>query len=608
MENKPLRLWPGIVLAILVLALRYGTPVVAPDELKFGMLGSLACSLLIGLWWLLFSRAPWVERGAAVILIAVGMFGARAMADRSIVTGGMGFLYYLLAVPLVSVALVAWAVATRGLGTGARRLTMAGVVLAACGIWALVRTGGFTGDFQNDLHWRWEKTPEERLLAQQASLPVAAPAAEATPTGKAPGAAAPASTGPVEKAPAEKGPEKAEPEKPVEAVGKEPAGAGPEWQGFRGAARNGVATGVRIRTDWGQKPPESMWKRAVGPGWSSFAVKGKLIYTQEQRGPEEVVACYRLETGEPVWAHKDEARFWESNGGPGPRGTPTLDGDRVYTFGATGILNALRASDGKKLWSRKAATELGVKTPDWGFSSSPLVVGEEVIVAVSGRLVAYDAKTGEQKWTGPESGASYSSPQLARIGGTEQVVQLGSKGAFGVGLEDGKLLWEHAWKGYPIVQPGLTPEGDVLLSVGDSSGLRRLAVVHGDGGWKAEERWTSMGLKPYFNDFVVHKGYAFGFDGNILSCIDLKDGKRKWKGGRYGNGQMVLLADQDVLVVLSEQGEVVLVGATPEQFTEMGRIPAIEGKTWNHPVVAGDVLLVRNGEEMAAFRLAREGT
>src|SRR5262249_43441358 len=168
---------------------------------------------------------------------------------------------------------------------------------------------------------------------------------------------------------------------------------------------------------------------------------------------------------------------------------------------------------------------------------------------------------------------------------------------------DGKLLWEHAWKGYPIVQPALTPEGDVLISVTDSSGLRRLAA-HAAGEGKGGERWTTNGLKPYFNDFVVHRSYAFGFDGSILSCIDLADGQRKWKGGRYGNGQMVLVADQDLLLVLSEIGELALVSATPDQFKELARFPALEGKTWNHPVLVGDVLLVRNDQEMAAFRLS----
>ena len=175
---------------------------------------------------------------------------------------------------------------------------------------------------------------------------------------------------------------------------------------------------------------------------------------------------------------------------------------------------------------------------------------------------------------------------------------------------DGALLWEHKapQPGVSIVQPALTADGDVLVAAGDSmggSGIRRLAVAHGPAGWSVEERWMSKGLKPYFNDFVVHGGHAFGFDGGILACIDLANGERKWKGGRYGHGQLVLLPEQDLLLVLSEQGELALVKATPDAFAEVARVPAIQGKTWSHPALVGDVLLVRNSEEMAAFRLAR---
>jgi hypothetical protein len=184
---------------------------------------------------------------------------------------------------------------------------------------------------------------------------------------------------------------------------------------------------------------------------------------------------------------------------------------------------------------------------------------------------------------------------------------LSAAGATSVAPADGALLWEYSWAGSAIVQPALTAEGDVLINtiaMAGGVGTRRIAVAHGPGGWTVKERWTSKGLKPYFNDFVVHKGHAFGFDGSILACIDLEDGKRKWKGGRYGNGQLVLLPDQDLLLVLSEEGELALVRATPDQFTELARVPAIEGKTWNHPVLVGDVLLVRNGQEMASFRLS----
>jgi outer membrane protein assembly factor BamB len=181
-------------------------------------------------------------------------------------------------------------------------------------------------------------------------------------------------------------------------------------------------------------------------------------------------------------------------------------------------------------------------------------------------------------------------------------------GATSVAPADGTVLWEYPWPSDTrIVQPALTSDGDVLMiamTAAGGTGTRRMAVAHGPGGWTLAERWTSPGLKPYFNDFVVHDGHAFGFDGSILACIDLKDGKRMWKGGRYGNGQLVLLPDQDVLLVLSEDGELALVGATADQFKELARFPAIEGKTWNHPALAGDVLLVRNGQEMAAFRLA----
>jgi outer membrane protein assembly factor BamB len=402
---------------------------------------------------------------------------------------------------------------------------------------------------------------------------------------------------------------------PEPAIAPAPTAPAPpilEWPGFRGADRDGVVRGVRIETDWAGLPPRNLWRRPIGPGWSSFAVRGDLFYTQEQRGDEEIVACYKLATGEPVWRHRDAVRFWESNGGAGPRATPTLADGRVYAMGATGILNALDAASGAGAWSRNVANDTATKIPTWGFSGSPLVVDDAVIVAASGRLAAYDVATGARRWLGPVHGGSYSSPHRLTIDGADQIVMLSDAGATGVSPADGAVLWEHAWPGgAAITQPARVGDGDILFSMvgqaGAGVGTRRIAVARGPGGWTTEERWTSTGLKPYFNDLVVHKGHAFGFDGSILACIDLQDGKRTWKGGRYGNGQLVLLADQGLLLVLSEDGELALVGATPDQFKELARFPALEGKTWNHPVLVGDVLLVRNGQEMAAFRLALAG-
>jgi hypothetical protein len=188
-----------------------------------------------------------------------------------------------------------------------------------------------------------------------------------------------------------------------------------------------------------------------------------------------------------------------------------------------------------------------------------------------------------------------------------QVVFLRGGGAVSVSPTDGSVLWDYVWEeGASIVQPAVTPDGDLLIAGVDAMGglgLRRLSLARDASGWKLTEKWTSRGLKPYFNDFVVHKGHVYGFDGSILSAISLETGERAWKGGRYGNGQMVLLRSQDVLLVLAEDGDLALVSATPEKFEQVARVRAIEGKTWNHPVLVGQVVLVRNGEEMAAFRL-----
>ena len=613
--SKPLRLWPGVAIVTLQWLAWLVVPFVVPGTMAFGMIGGVVGGLVVILWWLFFSRAPWSERAGAIVLMIVALFATRRIVHPSIASAGMGMMLFFYAIPVLSLALVAWAVASRRLSNGPRRVSMIAAILLACGVFTLVRTGGVSGEGDADLHWRWTPTPEDRLLAQASdtSATRAVPPAAETPVEPA---ATRAGEGPAAAPPSAPPPVKA-PEKRREALANNepqprppaPAGAttGADWPGFRGPDRDGVIRGVRIATDWANSPPAELWRRPIGPGWSSFAVHGDLLYTQEQRGHDEVVSCYKLTTGEPVWQHGDAVRFWESNAGAGPRATPTLSNGRVYTFGATGILNTLDARDGAVVWSRNAAADADVETPDWGFAGSPLVVGDVVIVAASGRLVAYDVKTGDRRWLGPAGGGGYSSPHLVTIDDVAQILLLRGARSTSVSPADGALLWEHV--GQPaasILQPALAADGEILIAAADAmggTGMRRIAVAHGPAGWTVEERWTSRGLKPYFNDFVVHEGHAFGFDGAILASIDLEDGERKWKGGRYGHGQLILLPDQDLLLVLSEDGELALVGATPDRFTELARLPAIAGKTWNHPVLVHDVLLVRNGEEMAAFRL-----
>ena len=614
---KPLRLWPGVAAAVLLCVVRFIVPIFIPGGFIIGLLGAIVFALAILVWWLFFSRAPWSDRLGAIAFMILALLATSRVVDKSISNAGMGNLFFILAIPMLCVAVAAGAVLGSRLPTGLRRASMVATILLACGAFTLIRTGGVTGDGDSDFHWRWTKTPEERLLAEAgAELQVvnSAQVAEVSANTSNPQLTARAggdqAAAPVDAATTEVTPTTDTSKDPALSSAAAAEKKLADWPGFRGPRRDGVVRGVRIETDWSQSPPVKMWRRPIGPGWSSFAVRGDLCYTQEQRGEDEIVACYKVTTGDPVWRHRNAVRFWESNGGAGPRATPTLGGSRVYTFGATGILNALDAASGAVVWSRNVAADSDTKVPMWGFASSPLVVGDVVIVAAAGRLAAYEVSTGKPRWFGPAHGGSYSSPQRATIDGVSQILLLSAAGATSVTPADGTVLWEHEWPGGSIVQPAVMANGDVLInSIATTGGvgLRRLAVAHGPDGWKVEERWTSTGLKPYFNDFVVHKGHAFGFDGSILSCIDLADGARKWKGGRYGNGQLVLLPDQDLLLVLSEDGELALVSATPEQFKELARFPAIEGKTWNHPVLAGDVLLVRNGEEMAAYRLTLAG-
>ena len=594
--RKPLRLWPGVAAVALQCLLWLIDPLIIDWDMMVAVFGGVLLGVVVIVWWLFFSRAPWSERLGAIILMVVAVMATYRVVHPSISNGMMGGMLPVFSVPLLCLALVAWAAGSRGLSTVPRWVALVAALVLACGVMTLLRTGGIGGGNLADLHWRWTETPEERLLAAgdddpvaSSAVPAAAPVPSDSTLAAAPPGAPPAGVAPAEEAPAP-------PATAVKAI----------WPGFRGPERDSVVRGVRIDTDWARTPPVQLWRRPIGPGWSSFAVRGNVIYTQEQRGDDEIVAAYNMSTGQPVWRHREAARFWESNAGAGPRGTPTISDDgRVYAFGGTGILNALDADSGKAVWSRNAALDLKATVPDWGFSSSPLVIDDEVVVGVAGQLAAYDRATGTQRWMGPVHGGSYASPHLMTLGGVAQILQGSGIGVTSVAL-DGTLLWEHQWSGGTIVQPARMPEGDVLITVlggAGGAGMRRIAVANTSGKWTTEERWTSNGLKPYFNDFVVHNGHAYGFDGSILAAVDLKDGARKWKGGRYGQGQMVLLPDQNLLLVLSEEGELALVSATPDQFTEIARFKVLEGKTWNHPVIVGDVLLVRNDAEMAAFRL-----
>ena len=323
--------------------------------------------------------------------------------------------------------------------------------------------------------------------------------------------------------------------------------------------------------------------------------------------------CLNAATGRDLWSHLDKVRFWDGQAGAGPRATPTFHDGRLYTYGATGILNCLDAATGKLAWTRNVAAETGAPLPMWGFSSSPLVAEDLVIVFAGGKddqgLMAYRCGTGEPAWTAPTGPMSYSTAQLVTLAGQPQVLLLSDTGMIAVELASGKQLWQFdasangVWR---VVQPRQMNDAQVLVGSEDL-GLRLLDVAHEGDTWKASERWTSLAMRPAYNDYVVLDNVAYGFDKGIFCAIDLDSGKRLWKAGRYGFGQVLLLTEQKLLVVLTERGEVVLVSANPKKHEELGRFQAIEGKTWNHPVVVRGRLYVRNDTEMAAFDLAPAG-
>ena len=564
-SQKPLRLWPGIVIVILQWLLWFGIPLISESDivLLIGMFGVLVGGLGIIVWWVFFSRAPRIERWGAILLMIVAMIATNFFLDESLAASQMGMTFVIYSIPFLCLAFVIWAVVTRRLSNIVRRISMVATIILVCGVWILLRSDGMTSDIGHDFSWRWAPTPEEQLLNQASDEPMAV-------------LMTPSDTGMTT-----------------------------EWPGFRGPKRDGIIHGVQIATDWTASPPIELWRRPVGPGFSSFAVKGNLLYTQEQRGEEEVVSCYNLLTGQPVWKHSDATRFLGDDANPGPRATPTLTDSLICTFGATGILNLLDPSNGSVIWSRNAVNDIDARIPGWGLASSPLVVDDVVVVHVDSTLVAYDLATGDLRWKGP-SGTGYSSAQLITIDSISQILIYGGNGLTSFEPSEGRVLWDYKWReGDRILQPGLNAANELLLSV-VLKDIRLIAVINNTGEWTVEERWTSNRMRSNFNDLVIHKGHAYGFDNQNLACLDLNDGSRKWKGKRYG-GQILLLSDQDLLIVLTEKGEVALVNATPDQFTELVKIQAIAGKTWNHPVLVDDILVVRNAQEMAAFRLPIAG-
>jgi outer membrane protein assembly factor BamB len=389
------------------------------------------------------------------------------------------------------------------------------------------------------------------------------------------------------------------------------AGHSPYWTDFRGPSRDGHYRQQQIRTDWPASGLKPVWKEPVGGGYASFVAANGTAFTIEQRAEKEVVAAYDIASGRELWTHSWDAIFREMMGGDGPRATPTWHDGRLYALGASGELRCLDASTGKMIWRTNILQDAGAANLQWGMAGAPLVVDDNVIVTPGGQngksVLAYNRRTGRQAWSALDDSAAYSSPMLVTLAGVRQILVFSASRLTGITPERGDLLWEFPWTtqyGVNASQPLLLDDRRVFVSTGYGTGAAAIELTPAaDGRWTVKELWRTNRMKNQFTSSVLHDGFIYGLDEAILACLDAATGELKWKGGRYGYGQVTLASGH--LIVLTEGGELALVRATPESHQEIARFQAIEGKSWNHPALEGGFLLVRNLAEMAAFDLRR---
>ena len=536
----------------------------------YGLVSTALITLLfLGWWWFNRGLRMWEKCAGFALLLGeawvVGRFSHRSINF---------FTVWLVGWPMVASLIVAWLLVAKRYRFSSARIGLAVVVTLGWSYLLLVRFDSADSTLKTKSHWRWTPTPEEQFLAQSH----AGPSTALTP--RANGLALASS-------------------------------AAGDWTDFRGPNRDGVILGSSIATNWAEHPPARIWKRSVGPAWSSLLVVSNHVYTQEQRGEKETVVCYDAQSGDQTWIHEDNARFDEAVSGAGPRATPTFANGRLFTLGGTGLLNCLDAETGQLVWTQdiKAASQANV--PMWGFASSPLVSGEVVVVYAGGEadkgLLAYKIQSGELKWAAGAGASSYSSPQLTSLAGVPQCLMLHDGGLTAVDVATGKELWKTGvvMKGAPRSgQPRLIEGNQLLVAALGGVGCSLVEISKNGEPWTVINKWESKDLKPEFPDFVVQNGYAYGFDLAMFCCLRVADGKRAWKEGRYGRGQVMLLRDQSALLVLSESGELILLAADASAHRELGRFQALDSKTWNHPVVRGDRVYLRNAEEMACYSIS----
>ena len=383
----------------------------------------------------------------------------------------------------------------------------------------------------------------------------------------------------------------------------------PYWTDFRGPHRDGIYDEQSILTNWPARGPRLLWRQPIGGGYASFVVAGGRVFTIEQRREDEAVTAYDLETGQELWAYAYRASFSEWMGGDGPRATPLYHQGLVFSLGALGDLCCLGAANGKVLWQKNILADNASANLKYGMATSPLVADEKLIVLAGQEtqgksVVAYHRLTADRIWSVLNDRQAYTTPMLVTLADRRQVLAVSASRAMGLAPEDGKLLWDYPWQvqyGNAISMPVLVATNRFFLSDGYGAGCVLIEVARTNGAFVAREVWRNRNMKNKFNASVFWQGNLYGLDEGVLTCLDARTGERRWRDGSYGYGQMLLASGH--LIILTGDGELALVRATPERRQEVAHARGLSGKTWNVPALRQGRMLVRNATAMACFDL-----
>lgn len=371
-----------------------------------------------------------------------------------------------------------------------------------------------------------------------------------------------------------------------------------DWPQWLGPNRTGISSETGLLTTWAKDGPAVVWEKELGEGFSGISVAEGRVYTMFSAGEDEFAVCLDEETGEEIWRFRTGAKYYERQGGNGPRSQPTVDGDRVFVLSAEGWLYALNAKDGKKLWLVDLYDGLGSRVPKFGFSTSPLVEGDLLLLEVGtrqGTFIALNKTNGAVKWASQNDIVSYSSPIAVDIAGIRQVVFVSGEAAVGLSPTDGSIFWRFPWyTSYDlnVATPILVPPDRIFISSGYDHGAALLQISRAGDGLSVKKVWESRGMKNHFGTSLLISDYIYGFDNAILKCIEAKTGKEQWKRRGYGKGTLIYADGQ--LIVLSDKGKLALADASPTEFREKARAQVLSGKCWTPPTLANGKIFVRD--------------